>query len=235
MRLDSVINDIAGTTGQRILRAIIGVGRDPHRLAALRDKRIRAGADRIAAALGGTWRGEHMFALEQAMQRFYFLTEQIDGCGARIADRIDALTPPDGEDGGDTPRKAPPQSAVAADREMARALRGMMGVDLTAIPTTALTIAPKVGPDLSAFPSARHFRSWLGLAPGTRFGGGRTLPGRAPRVVNRTAPALRMAAVSARKSRTPATPGTARASPAGTGPSRSTPPRAGPRFRAARW
>ena len=214
VRLDSVISDITGTTGQRILRAIIGGERDPHRLAALRDKRIRAGADRIAAALGGTWREEHMFALEQAMQRFDFLTEQIDECGARIAERIDALTPPDGNgggapdagDGGDTPRKAPPQSAAAADREMARALRGMMGVDLTAIPTigvaTALTIAPKVGPDLSAFPSGRHFCSWLGLAPGTRISGGRTLPGRAPRVVNRTAQALRMAAVSARKSRT---------------------------------
>ena len=89
-----------------------------------------------------------------------------------------------------------PRSA-AADREMARALHGMMGVDLT-----ALTIAPKVGPDLSAFPSAQHFCSWLGLAPGTRISGGRTLPGRAPKVVNRAAQALRMTAVSARKSRT---------------------------------
>ena len=211
MRLDSVISDITGTTGQRIPPAIIGVGRDPHRLAALRDKRIRAGADRIAAALGGTWRGEHMFALEQAMQRLHFPTEQTGECGARIAERIDALTPPDGN-GGDTPRKAPLQSAAAADREMARALRGMMGVDLT-----APNIAPEIGPDLSAFPSARHFCSWLGLAPGTRFGGGRTLPGRAPKVVNRAAQALRMAAVSARKSRTSSAPGTARASPAGTG------------------
>ena len=219
MRLDSVIGNITGTTRQRILRATVGVGRDPHRLAALRDKRIGAGAGRIAAAPGGTWRGEQMFALEQAMQRFDFLTEQINECGAR---------------------KAPPRSAAAAaDREMARALRGMMGVGPTAIPTirgaTTLTIAPKIGPDLSAFPSARHFRSWLGLAPGTRFGGGRTLPRRAPKVVNRAAQALRMTAVSARKSRTSSTPGTARASPAGTGRSRSTPPRTGPRFLSTRW
>ena len=144
------------------------------------------------------------------MRRLHFPTEQTGECGARIAERIDALTPPDGDggapDGGDTHRKAPPRSAAAADREMARALRGMMGVGPTAIPTigvaTAPNIAPKIGPDLSAFPSAQHFRSWLGLAPGTRFGGGRTLPGRAPRVATRAGRALRMAAVSARKSRT---------------------------------
>ena len=123
--------------------------------------------------------------------------------------------------------------------DAARALRGMMGVDLTAIPTirvaTAPNIAPKIGPDLSAFPSARHFRFWLGLAPGARFGGGRTLLGHAPKVVNRTAQALRVAAVSTRRSRTSSVPGTARASPAGMGPSRSTPPRAGPRFWSTRW
>lgn len=52
-----------------------------------------------------------------------------------------------------------------------------MGVDLTAVPAirvnTAFTIVPETGPDLSAFPSAQHFCSWLELAPGTRIGGAR--------------------------------------------------------------
>jgi len=72
VRLDSVISDITGVTGQRILRAIVDGERDLHQLAELRDGRIKASGDRIAAALQGTWRKEHLFALTQATQRFDF-------------------------------------------------------------------------------------------------------------------------------------------------------------------
>jgi len=89
---------------------------------------------------------------------------------------------------------------------MRAALHRMMGVDLTAIPTigpgTALTIASEIGPDFSAFPSAQHFCSWLGVAPGTRISGGKPLPGRTHKAVNPVGQALRMAAMSARRSQT---------------------------------
>ena len=71
---------------------------------------------------------------------------------------------------------------------LAPALRKMMGVDLTAIPTvgpgTALVIASEIGPDFSAFPSAQHFCSWLALAPETRVSGDRNFPGKSPKAVN---------------------------------------------------
>ena len=222
VRLDSVINDITGVTGLRILRAIIDGERDPYRLAELRDGRIRASVDTIAAALQGTWREEHLFALTQAMQRFDFFTEQLETCETQIAAQIDSLTPPDdGSDGDLSPgspdasrsgrdaSKAPlskQSKRTAKERATAEALHRMMGVDLTAIPTigvnTALTIASEIGPDFSAFPSAQHFCSWLGLAPGTRISGGKPLPGRAPKVVNKVAQSLRMAALTARRSQT---------------------------------
>ena len=44
----------------------------------LRHRGIKADADTIAASLQGTWREEHLFALEQAMQRYDFLSQQID-------------------------------------------------------------------------------------------------------------------------------------------------------------
>ena len=82
----------------------------------------------------------------------------------------------------------------------------MLGVDLIAIPTigveTALTVAAEIGADLSRFPSAKHFCSWLGLAPGTRISGDKRLGGPSGRKSNRVGQALRMAATAARNSKT---------------------------------
>ena len=211
VKLDSVIANITGLTGQRILRAIIDGERDPERLATLRHRGIKADADTIAASLQGTWREEHLFALEQAMQRYDFLTQQIDDCEARVMAEIERLTPPDDLPDGGAPDHAPGTTSETASSRSANAasnytgkegiqalaLRGMMGVDLTAIPTigpgTALVIASEIGPDFSAFPSAQHFCSWLALAPGTRISGGKNLPGKSPKAVNPVGQALRMA------------------------------------------
>ena len=206
VRLDSVISDLAGVTGLRIVRAIVAGERDPHRLASLRHRAIRASADTIAASLEGTWRAEHLFSLEQALARYDFLEHQIEACETRIAAMIDDLTPPaDGDGAPDAPAPAARRPAdPRSDKAMRAALHRMMGVDLTAIPTigtgTALTVAAEIGPDFSAFPSVQHFCSWLGVAPGTRISGGKALPGRAPKRVNPVGQALRMAAVAARRS-----------------------------------
>ena len=155
------------------------------------------------------------------MQRYDFLTQQIDDCEAQVMAEIERLTPPDDDppDGGapdpapgttsDTPssRSANPASNDTGKQGIqALALRKMMGVDLTAIPTigpgTALVIASEIGPDFSAFPSAQHFCSWLALAPGTRISGGKNLPGTSPKAVNPVGQALRMAAMAARRSQT---------------------------------
>ena len=220
VKLDSVIANITGLTGQRILRAIIDGERDPERLATLRHRGIKADADTIAASLQGTWREEHLFALEQAMQRYDFLTQQIDDCEARVMAEIERLTPPDDLPDGGAPDHAPGTTSETASSRSANAasnytgkegiqalaLRKMMGVDLTAIPTigpgTALVIASEIGPDFSAFPSAQHFCSWLALAPGTRISGGKNLPGKSPKAVNPVGQALRMAAMAARRSET---------------------------------
>ena len=82
----------------------------------------------------------------------------------------------------------------------------MLGADLTAIPTigveTALTFAAEIGADLSRFPSAGHFCSWLGLSPGTRISGDKRLGGPPMRRTNRVGQALRMAASTARNRKT---------------------------------
>ena len=62
-------------------------------------------------------------------------------------------------------------------------------------------IMSEVGPDLSRFPSLKHFTSWLGLCPGTKISGGKKLSGKSRDGANRAAQALRLAAHTLRASK----------------------------------
>jgi transposase len=67
VQLANVISDVVGETGQKILRAIVAGERDGQVLAAMKNVRIQASVDEIAKSLQGNWRGEHLFALKQAL------------------------------------------------------------------------------------------------------------------------------------------------------------------------
>ena len=200
VQLDNVLSDVMGLTGQRIVRAIVAGERDGAVLAGFRDGRCRADEAAIAESLRGNWRDEHLFALGQALERHDALQAQIAACEERIGAELDALARDDADDPPEDKR-----SRKGRDRKLRRRLKRMLGVDLMAIPTvgveTALTIAAEVGADLSRFPTAGHFCSWLGLAPGTRISGDKRLRGGARRQSNRVGQALRMAATSARRDR----------------------------------
>jgi transposase len=90
------------------------------------------------------------------------------------------------------------------DQDMRASLYPKLGVDLTAIEgigvLTELVILTEVGPDLSRFPSEKHFASWLGLCPDQRISGGKVLTSRTRRVINRVSDALRMAALTLQRS-----------------------------------
>jgi len=66
VKLTEVVSDITGLTGMSIISAILNGERDPVKLAKLRDARCHSSEDRIALALEGTWRPEHLFELRQA-------------------------------------------------------------------------------------------------------------------------------------------------------------------------
>ncbi len=204
VQLTNVLSDLTGKTGLAILRAIVAGERDPHTLATLRDRRLRADEPTVARSLWGNWREEHLFALAQALAHYDFLGQQIRACDQAIEQQLSALPrlaeqPPRPVKPLRNPHRNALQQAV-----LHRTLYEVMGVDLTAIPTigieTALVLASEVGPDLSRFPSASNFCSWLSLAPPTRITGGKPLPGRAPRLFNRAGQALRQAASNARNS-----------------------------------
>jgi hypothetical protein len=66
VKLGEVAADIMGQTGTRILEAILHGERDAEQLARLRDPSCKKSEKEYAKALQGTWRPEHLFALQQA-------------------------------------------------------------------------------------------------------------------------------------------------------------------------
>lgn len=206
IQLDNVVSNLTGKTGLAILRRIVAGERDPNTLATLRDRRLRASEQAVARSLHGTWREEHLFALTQALAHYDFLGRQIAECDDTIGKALQSL--PTLTDRTSAPVKAMrnPHRTSAQQTQLHQALNKILGVDLTRVPTlgidTVLVLASEIGPNLSRFPSARHFCSWLGLAPPTHISGGKTLTGPKAKVFNRAGQALRQAALNARRSQT---------------------------------
>ena len=76
----------------------------------------------------------------------------------------------------------------------------LLGVDLCAMDglneSTVQTIISETGTDLSAFPSEKHFCSWLGLAPHNDISGSKVLRSKTLKTANRAGQAFRLAAQS---------------------------------------
>lgn len=117
---------------------------------------------------------------------------EIDRHSAALADRTSEQPPP------------PPKRHAQPDERLRRHLFSKFGVDLTAVDgvsiQTAFVFLAEVGPEVSKFPTAEHFASWLGLCPDNRISGGRTLSVKTRPVANRLATALRMAVQSYHRS-----------------------------------
>src|SRR3954453_19755623 len=105
LQLHHVVADITGTTGLRIIRAILAGERDPEALACLRHYGCHASADTIAKALTGSYRAEHLFALEQALALYTTYRDKASACDVRIEAVLKFLTVDRGRSG---PEPVPP-------------------------------------------------------------------------------------------------------------------------------
>jgi transposase len=203
LKLDSVLTDITGQTGRRIIRAILGEERNPERLAAHRDHRCHASQAEIVAALTGNYRAEHLFALKQNFAAYEFLLQQLAECDSEIEALLTSLAA----------QQPPPPTALPPARSKARPQHGQPrfeirsplhqltgGVDLSQIdaigPHAALQLVAEIGTDMHRWQTEKHFTSWLALAPNNRVSGGRRLSSRTPSSANRAAAILRRCAMS---------------------------------------
>ena len=204
LQLHHVVADITGATGLRIVRAILAGEHDPKVLARLRDYRCHASAETIEKALTGSYRAEHLFALEQALALYDTYHEKVSACDVRIEAVLKELSIGRGRSPGSNPLPSPRRPRTDQANAMAfdvhTALFALLGKDITKIdglgPYLSLKLIAECGDDLSAWPSTKHFTSWLCLAPSNKISGGKVLSSRTRRSGSRAAALLRLAAVT---------------------------------------
>jgi transposase len=215
--LHHVLSDISGQSGLAILDAILAGERDPAKLASLADHRVKKSQAQIEAALTGDYRPELLFVLNQALQNYRQIQQQIAQCDlgmekqlAQIADctnpsQASEPTPSLSDSTSAKPRKTKPKDAL--ELSLAGHLKRILGVDLTAIPglnvLAVLTLLSEIGTNMAKWRNEKAFVSWLGLSPNNKISGQRVLSSRTRKVVNRAATILRLAAMVLGHSNTP--------------------------------
>ncbi len=200
LKLQHVLADMGGTSGQAIITAILAGERDPKRLAQLMNYRCKASPQLVEKSLRGTWRPEHLFLLRQAHTDYLHQMEAIATCDRELEQLIAQLPQRSPDDGDDLPPQRPTgKRDFSFDAQLAS--YRLTGVDLSAIdgigPNTALTFLGEVGFDLSPWPTSKAFCAWLGLCPNPKRSGGKHL-GSLPTAAGRAAQILQSAVLGLR-------------------------------------
>jgi transposase len=137
IKLDSVITDIIGVSGRKMIEALIAGERDPAKLASFADRRLKASQQTLRQVLRGRVTAQHRFLLRLHL-------DQIDALDAAIA-RIDREV----------------EASIAPFRTAVEQVRTVPGIKSLA----AQTILSEIGIDMSRFPSSGHLISWACICP----------------------------------------------------------------------
>lgn len=138
IKLSSVISDLMGPSGRRMLRAMSRGETDPTVIAREASGRLKATPDSLHAALEGRLDGHHGFLLGVHL-------DTIDGLEARLAE-LDARI----------------EAQIAPFREIVQRVKTSPGFkgDIA-----APSLIAEIGIDMGAFPSAGHLLNWARLVP----------------------------------------------------------------------
>ena len=138
IKLSSVLSDLLGVSGQRILRALAGGETDPQQLAKLGEERLHCSQQQLIEALAGKPEPMHRQLLGLYLQRLQLIEEQSQQLNGMVAQAMQAH-----------------QDAVVRLAEVPG-----FGAD------SAQQVIAEVGAQASTFPSAAQLTSWVGTCPG---------------------------------------------------------------------
>ena len=202
-RLDVVVKDVCGLTGMKIIEDICKGNLDPYSLAEHRHYNCRKPKEEIAKALHGNNRQDFLFGLQQELKSYQFFQRNIKACDKKIEQFIkqELKQYPERKKLKTTDKtyKRINKNAPQIKNMNQIAFRYFDGVDLFAIEglshSSILSIMSEIGPEgFKKFKTAKHFASWLRLAPNNKISGGKILSNRVPKGSNRLKIALRQAA-----------------------------------------
>jgi transposase len=137
VKLSSVISDVVGVSGRRILRALIAGEMPPEQLAQLGHRRLRCTREELIEALRGRVTSHHRFLLAQHLR----LLEELERAIAEFDAQIEA--------------------ALEPFRDCVERLTTIPGVSRLA----AEIVIAEIGTDMTRFPTAGHLASWAGMCP----------------------------------------------------------------------
>jgi transposase len=207
VQLHHVVTDITGATGMQIIRDIVAGVHDPKRLAEHRDVRCKESVETICEALTGNYQPEHVFALRQSLELYEFHHKKVAECDVEIEAmlaRLNESRPVPTDPIPSKRRRGTTKNEPSFDTRAS--LYTLLGADLTQIhafgPFTVLRLVAECGDDMRKWPTAKHFTSWLSLAPGNKISGGRLLSSKTRKSSNRAATLLRLAAVNVGRTQT---------------------------------
>lgn len=203
IRLDVVVKDIVGLTGLKIIRAIALGETDPKKLASLRHYNCRKSEVEIAKALHSNGRKDFLYALKDELDTYDFIQKKIRECDDQIANKLDDIIGKDPEKQEHFIDKKPykrinKNTPKNIDINL-KSYQIFKGVDLLAIEAmsynTVLSVISEVGyQGFKKFKTAKHFTSWLRLAPNNKVSGGKVLSSKVGKGSSRLKIALRNAA-----------------------------------------
>ena len=137
IKLDSVISNILGASGRRMIDALIAGEIAPEALAKLADERLHATRAELEASLRGRVTAHHRFMLQLHLEQ----VDALDAAMARINQEVGANVEP---------------FRVAI--EMLSTIPGLSSV-------SAEVIVSEIGINMSRFPTEAQLISWAGLCP----------------------------------------------------------------------
>jgi hypothetical protein len=207
IKLQHVIADITGKSGQAIIKAIIQGERTPENLVELLDGRIKASKEEVKKSLQGTWKEEHLFEIKQSYEAFLFFKKQIEDCDSKIATLLQLKSD---DSKGNKPnlimkKKFDWSKPKDLSFDASGILKKIIGIDLTEIfgigASSAVEILSEVGWDMTKWKTEKQFTSWLNLAPNNKKTGGKTISSRTQKRKNKAGQVFKIAANAIQRSK----------------------------------